>query len=114
MTYTSTAVPPAADQNPGWQEVNRQVGSTLKMNMTPFADYFGTKLQVTMAGGELPDLFFIIADPGISIVPEFFTARAADLTPYVSGDAVKEYPNLAAIPTRAWTTTVSAQNTQGL
>jgi putative aldouronate transport system substrate-binding protein len=106
MTYTTGAVPAALDQNPGWQEVNRQVGANLKVNMTPFADYFGTKLQVTIAGGELPDLFFIIADPGITLVPEFFNAKVADLTPHLSGDAVKEYPNLAAIPTRAWKTTV--------
>ena len=106
MTYTTGAVPNALDQNPGWQEVNRQVGANLKVNMTPFADYFGTKLQVTIAGGELPDLFFIIADPGITLVPEFFNAKVADLTPHVSGDAVKDYPNLAAIPTRAWKTTV--------
>jgi putative aldouronate transport system substrate-binding protein len=106
MTYTSTAIPVAMDSNPGWQEVNRQVGSTLKVNITPFADYFGSKLQTTIAGGELPDLFFIIADPGITLVPEFFNARVADLTPYLSGDAVKDYPNLAAIPTRAWKTTV--------
>ena len=106
MTYSTGAVPTALDQNPGWQEVNRQVGANLKVNITPFADYFGTKLQVTIAGGELPDLFFIIADPGITLIPEFFNARVADLTPHLSGDAVKDYPNLAAIPTRAWKTTV--------
>ena len=81
MTYTTGAMPAALDQNPGWQEVNRQVSANLKINMTPFADYFGTKLQVTIAGGELPDLFFIIADPGITLVPEFFNAKVADLTP---------------------------------
>jgi putative aldouronate transport system substrate-binding protein len=106
MTYSGGAVPAAMDQNAGWQEVNRQVGSTLKVNITPFADYFATKLPVTIAGGELPDLFFIIADPGITLIPEFFNARVADLTPFLSGDAVKEYPNLAAIPTRAWKSTV--------
>jgi putative aldouronate transport system substrate-binding protein len=106
MTYTSGPVPSALDQNPGWQEVNKQVGANLNVNMTPFADYFGSKLQVTIAGGELPDLFFIIADPGITLLPEFFNAKVADLTPHLSGDAVKEYPNLAAIPTRAWTTTI--------
>lgn len=106
MTYTLGAVPNALDQNPGWQEVNRQVGANLKVNMTPFADYFGSKLQVTIAGGELPDLFFIIADPSITLIPEFFNAKVADLTPYLSGDAVKDYPNLAAIPTRAWKSTV--------
>jgi putative aldouronate transport system substrate-binding protein len=106
MTYTSGAVPPALDSNPGWQAVNKAVNANLKVNMTPFADYFGTKLQVTIAGGQLPDLFFIIADPGIVLVPEFFNSKAADLTPYLSGDSVKDYPNLAAIPTRAWKTTV--------
>jgi putative aldouronate transport system substrate-binding protein len=106
MTYSTGPVPTAFDQNPGWQEVNRQVGANLKVNVTPFADYFGTKLQVTIAGGELPDLFFIIADPGITLVPEFFNAKVADLTSHLSGDAVKDYPNLAAIPTRAWKTTV--------
>jgi putative aldouronate transport system substrate-binding protein len=114
MTYTLTAVPNPLEQNPGWQEVNRQVGANLKINITPFADYFGTKLQVTMAGGELPDLFFIITDPGVTIVPEFFTAKVADLTPYLSGDAVKEYPNLAAIPTRSWKTTVYDQKIYGV
>ncbi len=114
MTYVLAAIPNALDQNPGWQEVNRQVGANLKMNITPFADYFGTKLQVTMAGGELPDLFFIITDPGVTIVPEFFNAKVADLTPYLSGDAVKDYPNLAAIPTRSWKTTVYDQKIYGV
>ena len=54
----------------------------------------------------MPDLFFIIADPGITLVPEFFNAKVADLTPHLSGDAVKDYPNLAAIPTRAWKSTI--------
>ena len=35
-------------------------------------------------------------------LPDFFKARCADLTPYLSGDAAKDYPNLAAIPTYAW------------
>jgi hypothetical protein len=63
MTYISGPVPSPLDQNPGWQQVNKEIGANLKMNITPFADYFGSKLQVTIAGGELPDLFFIIADP---------------------------------------------------
>jgi len=31
MTYTSGAVASALDQNPGWQDVNHQVGATLKV-----------------------------------------------------------------------------------
>jgi putative aldouronate transport system substrate-binding protein len=33
-------------------------------------------------------------------------ASCADLTPYLSGDAVKDYPNLAAYPTNSWKPTV--------
>src|SRR5260370_40795274 len=37
-------------------------------------------------------------------MPQFLQSQAADLTPYLAGDAAKEYPNLAAIPTQAWRT----------
>src|SRR5581483_7205178 len=36
----------------------------------------------------------------------FLQAKAADLTPFLGGDAVKDYPNLAAIPTLSWRSTV--------
>jgi putative aldouronate transport system substrate-binding protein len=35
-------------------------------------------------------------------VPQFLQSHAADLTPYLAGDAAKDYPNLATIPTTAW------------
>ena len=34
--------------------------------------------------------------------PSSCNHKAADLTPYLAGDAAKDYPNLAAIPTQAW------------
>ena len=38
------------------------------------------------------------------VIPELPLSRSQveDLTPFVSGDAVKEYPNLAALPTIGW------------
>ena len=39
------------------------------------------------------------ATPNIS---QILQTQAADLSPYLSGDAVKDYPNLAAIPTFSW------------
>ena len=36
-------------------------------------------------------------------LPQFLKAVAADLTPYLSGDAVRDYPNLANLPTSTWT-----------
>ena len=41
-------------------------------------------------------------------LPGFFKAKCADLTPYLGGDAAKDYPYLAAIPTYAWKNSVSA------
>ena len=40
--------------------------------------------------------------PNIENLAEFLKAKCADLTPYLSGDAIKDYPNLANIPTSAW------------
>ena len=55
-----------------------------------------------IAGNDLPDIMNTLVRQDIPLTPELFNAKAADLTPYLSGDAIKEYPNLAALPTRAW------------
>jgi putative aldouronate transport system substrate-binding protein len=102
MTYT--IVPNAAlDDNPAWQEVNKQVGANLKMQLTPFADY-NARLQTVLAGSDLPDVVFIQG-----LQPEqarLMENKFADLTSYLSGDAVKDYPNLANLPTIAWKSTI--------
>jgi putative aldouronate transport system substrate-binding protein len=41
-------------------------------------------------GGVIPEL------------PAFLENKCTDLTPYLAGDAVKDYPNLANLPTLAW------------
>ena len=38
--------------------------------------------------------------------PEFLESQCADLTPYLAGDAIKDYPNLANLPSFAWPTMV--------
>lgn len=37
---------------------------------------------------------------------DFLNSACADLTPYLTGDAVKDYPNLANLPSTAWPTMV--------
>ena len=34
--------------------------------------------------------------------PAFLDAKCTDLTQYLAGDAIRDYPNLAAIPSRSW------------
>jgi putative aldouronate transport system substrate-binding protein len=62
-----------------------------------------------MAGGDYPDLVSLFGGLNAAAnVPAFLQQAAADLTPYLSGDAVKAYPNLAALPTFAWKNSGSA------
>ncbi len=100
--------PSPRDQNPTWQAVEKQLNATVPMNITPAADY-RTKLAVIMAGNDLPDIMHLpFGYTAAANLPDFFKASCADLTPYLAGNAVKEYPNLAAIPTYAWKNSVSA------
>jgi putative aldouronate transport system substrate-binding protein len=101
QTWIQTSPPPPIDQNAFWQELNKRLGTTLKINIVPQGDY-QTKLATTIAGNDIPDILFVNGR-GVEGLPQFLKARAADLTPYLSGDAVKDYPNLGNLPTSTWT-----------
>ena len=94
--------PTPFDANPAWQEVDKQLGAQFNFNMVPVADY-RAKLTTLMAGTDLPDLINVFRGiNGIANLPPFLAAQCADLSPHLGGDAAKDYPNLAAIPTFAW------------
>jgi putative aldouronate transport system substrate-binding protein len=100
--------PTPVDQNPAWQEINKQLNATVQFNVVAPGDYT-SKLATLMAGGDYPDLINLFG--GLSAganVPAFLQQAAADLTPHLAGDAVKTYPNLAALPTFAWRNSGSA------
>jgi putative aldouronate transport system substrate-binding protein len=103
MMYTTQAPPTPMDNNTAWQQVNKELGVTMKLPLIQLADYT-TKLNTTIASGNLPDLLSLGAGNGQAIqnLPEFLSQTCADLTQFVSGDAVKEYPNLANLPSFAW------------
>jgi putative aldouronate transport system substrate-binding protein len=97
-------LPTPYEQNPTWHEVSRQLGATVQMSMVVGADYVA-KMGTVMASDELPDIIHIfggVPSSRVPSLPDFFKAKCADLTPYLAGDAIKDYPNLAAIPTYAW------------
>jgi putative aldouronate transport system substrate-binding protein len=102
ITWTTNPPPPAMDSNQLWQAVNKELGVTLNINIQPQADYPTVKLPTIIAGNDLPDILYIATNAAIQQLPVFFKSKMADLTPYLSGDAVKDYPNLANIPTVAW------------
>ncbi|MBV9132288.1 MAG: hypothetical protein JO318_06300 [Chloroflexi bacterium] len=100
--------PTPLEQNPAWQAVNKALNADVHFNIVTSADY-PVKLGTVMAGSDLPDVIYMYARPGSAStlaaaagIPQFLQAKAQDLTPYLAGDAAKDYPNLAAIPTTAW------------
>jgi putative aldouronate transport system substrate-binding protein len=102
FTQTAGSVAPPADQNAAWQAVNKALNANMKVELVPASDY-QTKTATLMAGNDYPDLFQFQVNLTIGNIPQFLKANYADLTPFLGGDAIKAYPNLAAFPTSAWT-----------
>jgi putative aldouronate transport system substrate-binding protein len=101
-------LPTPVDQNPTWQAVNKALNADMRLNMSPGADY-RAKLATSMASDDLPDIMHIFFGYSVAPnLPQFFKAKCADLAPYLAGDAAKDYPYLAAIPTPAWKNSISA------
>jgi putative aldouronate transport system substrate-binding protein len=100
--------PTPYEQNTTWQYINTQLNATVRMNIVASPDY-RAKFATVMAGDDLPDIMHIYY--GYSLAPNlpaFLKAKCADLTPYLAGDAIKEYPYLAALPTYAWKNSTAA------
>lgn len=94
--------PTPVDQNKAWQETNRQLGATVVPSVAPAQDY-PAKLGTLMAGNDLPDIFYLLDGLGAAPnIPKFLQTLCADLTPYLGGDNIKQYSNLANIPAYAW------------
>jgi putative aldouronate transport system substrate-binding protein len=104
MTELFQPLPNALDNNPGWQQINKLLNANMVMTIVPFADY-GAKFATTVASGDIPELLFINF-PFIPQLPDFLKAQCEDLTPFLSGDNIKDYPNLANIPTITWRTPI--------
>lgn len=107
LFYVVTGTPPTPlEQNAAWQAVNKQLNAKLKVVFVSYADY-PARLATILAGNDLPDLFCIsVLGSLIQGMPDFMERSCADLTPFVGGDAIKAYPNLANLPSSAWLTTV--------
>jgi len=98
---TFAPVASALPQNRYWQALNKALGVSLDMQVVPGANY-SDKLNVIVAGSSLPDLTMISGIP--PNLPALLEAEFQDMTEFLGGDAVKEYPLLANIPTVYWKT----------
>lgn len=103
LTFTYDPVAPELSHNALWQSLNDALGTELDLEYTPAAEY-NARFATTIAGNDLPDLMAIRGQQ--QQMPAMLAAKFTDLTEYLSGDAVLDYPNLAALPTPAWLSTV--------
>ncbi len=94
----STAPPPIA-KNKWAQEVQKDLNVKWSPEIT--ADY-GQVIPTTLASGKLPDLMFLEWTSNPSVLQAMQQGAFADLTPHLTGDKIKDYPNLANFPEYAW------------
>lgn len=95
----NTPAPVPMESNEVWREINQQLGATLRIHYTP-GDEWEAKQQSLLAGGELPD--FLSLGTQVPRMPEVLTKRCADLSEFLAGDKIADYPNLAMIGRTAW------------
>ncbi|MEV6998206.1 extracellular solute-binding protein [Streptomyces sp. NPDC093982] len=63
---------------------------------------YGEKLGAVLASSSIPDMVVVPSWELVGKIANAVTAKFMDLGPYLAGDKVKKYPNLAAIPSDAW------------
>jgi putative aldouronate transport system substrate-binding protein len=104
-TYTAIAPDwgaiPRTSGNTYYQALNAALGANMQWQPTNGAT-ITTTLPTLFAGNQLPDWIEV---PTWAEPPGFGQAvqtKLADLTPYLAGDKIKDYPNLAAIFSSGW------------
>ena len=102
LTISYSPPPTDKDQNTFWQELEKRLGVTWEPTLVPASSY-GEKVSALIAGGDLPDLFFLLVSNSAPVIAQSMSQGAfTDLTPYLSGDAINDYPNLAKYPSYLW------------
>ncbi|KPI29337.1 hypothetical protein OK074_6784 [Actinobacteria bacterium OK074] len=92
---------PPDNGNAYYQAMNKAIGVDVTWQNQD-GNTYDEKLGAVLASSDIPD---VVVVPGWNLngkIPGAINAKFADLGPYLSGDKVKDYPNLAAVPTDAW------------
>jgi putative aldouronate transport system substrate-binding protein len=105
---------PSPSGNTYYEAVNKALNATLSMQPAN-GDTYSSILPPLFSGNKLPDWIQV---PSFWTAPLNFgqatAARFADLTPYLAGDNIKKYPNLAAIFPGGWQAGVWNDNIYGI
>jgi putative aldouronate transport system substrate-binding protein len=106
--------PPDVNENTAWQAWNKLLNVNLKFNPASPQDYIN-KFSTTVAGGDLPDVMSVPIQLFLpSNLPQLLESKFTDLTPFLGGDAIKQFPNLANLPPSGWPNVVYNGKLYGL
>ena len=101
MTPLWGAIPPS-NGNAYYAAVNKDLGATVKLQPAD-GNTYADLLPPLFAADKLPDWINIPSWATTKLnFGEAVRTKFADLTPYLAGDNIKQYPNLAALATNAW------------
>ncbi|MGW2518417.1 extracellular solute-binding protein [Streptomyces sp. NPDC001617] len=104
---------PPKQNNPYYTGMNSLIGVDVEWRNQD-GNTYDQKLGAVLASSDIPDVVVI---PGWNMtgrIPSAIAGKFADLGPYLTGDKIKEYPNLAAIPSDAWQRSIFGGKLMGL
>ncbi|MFI1376456.1 extracellular solute-binding protein [Streptomyces longwoodensis] len=104
--------PPKQD-NPYYTSMNALTGVDVQWRNQD-GNTYDQKLGAVLASSDVPDVVVVPGWNMMGKIPSAVISKFADLGPYLSGDKVKDYPNLAAIPTDAWQRSLFGGKLMGL
>lgn len=96
--------PPQPPGNQYWAQLNQRLGVTIQpIWASPDEATFDAKFAALAASGDLPELVLFNGTTGTPSQAQALQEKAfTDLTPYLTGSALKEYRNLSLIAPLIW------------
>lgn len=105
MTLSYSPPPTPKGENEYWKQLEERLGVTWEATLVPIEGY-NERISTTFAGGDLPDLMFLLPSSTRPIIYDTINEGAfLDLTDIVESDRIQDYPNLAAIEPYQWDAT---------
>lgn len=103
--FSITFIPPETPHgmNRYWQELEKLLNiSSWNISHALGNQNYAVKVGTLLASGNLPDLFLINTGLAPTLIPAISQGAFTDLTSYLSGSTLNDYPNIARFPSQLW------------
>jgi len=101
--YLAYNPPPSAkSDNTYWQELEKRLNVSFEPVIAPAGTAYAEKVAAFAAGGDFPDITTVDLEQAPDIGRIVQQGAFTELSSYLTGDALKEYRNLATFPPQIW------------